>query len=184
MREAVQTTAAHAYAHHIQRLMVTGNLAMLLGVHPDEINEWYMVVYADAYEWVELPNTHGMATFADGGIIGSKPYAASGAYIDRMSDYCGGCRYDPKTRTGPDACPFNPLYWDFLIRNRGKLGSNNRMAMVYRNVERLSAADRRDGARGGRRASQERVRRRRVSKLDSERLEPLRASCCREAEAG
>ena len=142
VREAVQTTQAHAYAHHIQRLMVTGNLAMLLGVHPDEINEWYMVVYADAYEWVELPNTHGMATFADGGIIGSKPYAASGAYIDRMSDYCRPCRYDPKTRTGPDACPFNALYWDFLIRNEPKLGRNNRMAMVYRNLGRLSAAER------------------------------------------
>ena len=143
VREAVQATAAHAYAHHIQRLMVTGNLAMLLGVHPDEINEWYMVVYADAYEWVELPNTHGMATFADGGIIGSKPYAASGAYIDRMSDYCKPCRYDPKLRTGEGACPFNALYWDFLIRNEPKLGRNNRMAMVYRNLGRLSAADRR-----------------------------------------
>ena len=142
VREAVATTAAHAYAHHIQRLMVTGNLAMLIGVHPDEINEWYMVVYADAYEWVELPNTHGMATFADGGIIGSKPYAASGAYINRMSDYCGGCRYDVKARTGADACPFNPLYWDFLLRNEAKLGGNNRMAMVYRNVDRLSPAER------------------------------------------
>ena len=143
VREAVQATAKHAYAHHIQRLMVTGNLAMLLGVHPDEINDWYMVVYADAYEWVELPNTHGMATFADGGIIGSKPYAASGAYIDRMSDYCKPCRYDPKQRTGADACPLNPLYWDFLIRNERKLGGNNRMAMVYRILERLKPADRR-----------------------------------------
>ena len=143
VREAVQTTQAHAYAHHIQRLMVTGNLAMLLGVHPDEINDWYMVVYADAYEWVELPNTHGMATFADGGIIGSKPYAASGAYIDRMSDYCGGCRYDVKSRTGPDACPFNPLYWDFLIRNKRKLIGNNRMAMVFRNLDRLSHSEQR-----------------------------------------
>ena len=143
IREAVQTTAAYAYAHHIQRLMVTGNFAMLLGVHPDEINDWYMVVYADAYEWVELTNVHGMATFADGGIIGSKPYAASGAYIDRMSDYCKPCRYDPKRRTGEGACPFNPLYWDFLIRNERKLGGNNRMAMVYRNLERLKPADRR-----------------------------------------
>ena len=142
VRETVQATAAHAYAHHIQRLMVTGNLAMLLGVHPEEINDWYMVVYADAYEWVELPNVHGMATFADGGIIGSKPYAASGAYIDRMSDYCKPCRYDPKQRTGADACPFNPLYWDFLIRHEKKLGGNNRMAMVYRNLERLKPADR------------------------------------------
>ena len=143
VREAVATTRAHAYAHHIQRLMVTGNLAMLLGVHPDAINDWYMVVYADAYEWVELPNTHGMATFADGGIIGSKPYAASGAYINRMSDYCRGCRYDVKAKSGEDACPFNALYWDFLIRNQKTLGGNNRMAMVYRNLERMKPADRR-----------------------------------------
>ena len=137
IRDAVRTTKAHAYAHHIQRLMVTGNFAMLLGVHPDEINEWYMVVYADAYEWVELPNTHGMATFADGGIIGSKPYAASGAYINRMSDYCGPCRYDVKQKIGPDACPFNALYWDFLIRNKPVLGKNMRMAMPYKTLERM-----------------------------------------------
>jgi deoxyribodipyrimidine photolyase-related protein len=143
VKDTVATTQANAYAHHIQRLMVTGNLAMLLGVHPDAINEWYMVVYADAYEWVELPNVHGMATFADGGIIGSKPYAASGAYINRMSDYCGSCRYDVKTRVGDDACPFNALYWDFLIRNEAKLGGNMRMAMVYKNVERMSPGDRR-----------------------------------------
>ena len=142
VKDAVTTTRDHAYAHHIQRLMVTGNLAMLLGVHPDAINDWYMVVYADAYEWVELTNVHGMATFADGGIIGSKPYAASGAYINRMSDYCGQCRYDVKKRIGEDACPFNALYWDFLIRNQAKLGRNMRMAMVYRNVERMTEGDR------------------------------------------
>ena len=122
--------------------MVTGNLAMLLGVHPDEINDWYMVVYADAYEWVELPNVHGMATFADGGIIGSKPYAGSGAYINRMSDYCGRCRYDVKQRVGPDACPFNALYWDFMIRNEKVLGGNMRMAMPYRTLSRIKPADR------------------------------------------
>ena len=144
VKDVVATTHANAYAHHIQRLMVTGNLAMLIGVHPDAINEWYMVVYADAYEWVELPNTHGMATFADGGIIGSKPYAASGAYIDRMSDYCGSCRYDVKARRGEHACPFNPLYWDFLIRNRNKLGLNNRMSMVYRNLDRLKPAEQKE----------------------------------------
>lgn len=142
VREAVETTAAHAYAHHIQRLMVTGNLAMLLGVHPDEINDWYMVVYADAYEWVEITNTHGMATFADGGIIGSKPYAASGAYINRMSDYCGHCRYDVKDKLGGDACPFNALYWDFLIRNEKVLGHNNRMMMPYKTLGRMTPADR------------------------------------------
>ena len=142
VKEAVTATRDHAYAHHIQRLMVTGNLAMLLGVHPDAINDWYMVVYADAYEWVELPNVHGMATFADGGIIGSKPYAGSGAYINRMSDYCGRCRYDVKQRVGPDACPFNALYWDFMIRNEKVLGGNMRMAMPYRTLSRIKPADR------------------------------------------
>ncbi len=142
VKETVTATRDHAYAHHIQRLMVTGNLAMLLGVHPDAINDWYMVVFADAYEWVELPNVHGMATFADGGIIGSKPYAGSGAYIDRMSDYCGRCRYDVKKRIGPDACPFNALYWDFMIRNETKLGGNMRMAMPYRTLTRFKPAER------------------------------------------
>ena len=133
--DAVQATKAHAYAHHIQRLMVTGNLMMLLGVHPDAVDDWYMTVYADAYEWVEMPNTRGMATFADGGITGSKPYAASGAYIDRMSDHCGGCRYDVKAKAGDGACPFNRLYWGFLERNRGRLRDNIRLAMPYRTLE-------------------------------------------------
>jgi deoxyribodipyrimidine photolyase-related protein len=144
IRDVVTTTRDNAYAHHIQRLMVTGNFAMLLGVHPDPINEWYLAVYADAYEWVELPNTHGMATFADGGIVGSKPYAATGAYINRMSDYCGTCRYDVKKRIGDDACPFNALYWDFLDRNRKTLAGNIRMAMPYKSLERMSASDRED----------------------------------------
>jgi len=142
VRDVVETTRDHAYAHHIQRLMVTGNLAMLLGVHPDEINDWYMVVYADAFEWVELPNTHGMATFADGGVVGSKPYAASGAYIDRMSDYCGGCAYDVKDRLGDKACPFNALYWDFLDRNSDRLEGNIRLAMPYKSLGRMSDGDR------------------------------------------
>jgi deoxyribodipyrimidine photolyase-related protein len=133
--DVVSSTRTHAYAHHILRLMVTGNLAMLLGVHPDEIDDWYMVVYADAYEWVEMPNTRGMATFADGGIVGSKPYAASGAYIDRMSDYCGPCRYDVKTKAGENACPFNRLYWGFLERNQQRLRDNHRLAMPYRTLE-------------------------------------------------
>ena len=133
--DVVAQTRSHAYAHHIQRLMVTGNLAMLLGVHPDEIDDWYMVVYADAYEWVEMPNTRGMATFADGGIMGSKPYAASGAYIDRMSDYCGSCRYDVKAKSGENACPFNRLYWGFLERNHKRLRDNVRLAMPYRTLE-------------------------------------------------
>lgn len=133
----------HAYAHHIQRLMVTGNLAMLLGVAPAEINDWYMVVFADAFDWVELPNTHGMATFADGGIVGSKPYAASGAYINRMSNYCGGCRYDVKGRLQDDACPFNALYWDFLDRNEARLAQAGRLLMPYKTLSRMDPDERR-----------------------------------------
>ncbi len=140
--DAVGQTRAHAYAHHIQRLMVTGNLAMLLGVHPDAVDEWYMVVYADAYEWVEMPNTRGMATFADGGIVGSKPYAASGAYINRMSDYCAGCRYDMKAKAGDGACPFNRLYWGFLERNRARLSGLPRLAMPYRTLDGFGEARR------------------------------------------
>ena len=142
VRDVVTGTRRYAYAHHIQRLMVTGNLAMLLGVRPQDINDWYMVVFADAYEWVELPNTHGMATFADGGVVGSKPYAASGAYINKMSNYCGGCRYDAKQRIGEDACPFNALYWDFLSRHEKLLGGNNRLAMPYSTLRRMKPSER------------------------------------------
>ncbi len=142
VRDVVETTRDHAYAHHIQRLMVTGNLAMLLGVHPDEVDDWYMVVYADAYEWVEMPNTRGMATFADGGIVGSKPYAASGAYINRMSDYCSTCRYDVKARVGEDACPFNSLYWDFLMRNEKALRGNRRLGVIYGALDRMDGEER------------------------------------------
>ena len=117
--------------------------ALLAGVHPDEVDDWYMVVFADAYEWVEMPNTRGMATFADGGIVGSKPYAASGAYIDRMSDYCGGCRFDVKAKSGPGACPFNRLYWGFLERNRARLRDNVRLAMPYRTLDGWSEERRR-----------------------------------------
>lgn len=137
LKQAIGQTLDHAYAHHIQRLMVTGNFAMLAGVDPAQVHEWYLQVYADAYEWVELPNTLGMSQFADGGLLASKPYAASGAYINRMSDYCGGCRYDVKQKTGPDACPYNALYWDFLARNRSKLGNNVRLAMPYRNWDKM-----------------------------------------------
>ncbi len=140
--DAVGSTRDHAYAHHIQRLMVTGNLAMLLGVHPDAVDDWYMVVYADAYEWVEMPNTRGMATFADGGIMGTKPYAASGSYINRMSNYCAGCRYDVKARDGEGACPFNRLYWGFLERNRNRLAGNPRLAMPYRTLDGWDATRR------------------------------------------
>lgn len=138
LADAISTTKQHAYAHHIQRLMITGNFALLAGIAPDAINEWYMVVYADAYEWVELPNTHGMAIYADGGIMASKPYAASGAYIDKMSDHCKKCHYKVKVKNGPEACPFNYLYWDFVMRNADKLQSNPRMGMIYRSLERTS----------------------------------------------
>ena len=137
LADAITTTKEHAYAHHIQRLMVTGNFALLVGVAPEAINDWYMAVYADAYEWVELPNTHGMAIYADGGIMASKPYAASGSYIDRMSNYCGGCRYKVKERSGPDACPFNYLYWDFIIRNEARLKPNSRMGLIYSSLDKM-----------------------------------------------
>ncbi|MGD1886267.1 MAG: cryptochrome/photolyase family protein [Cohaesibacteraceae bacterium] len=138
IRDVVTTTRKHAYAHHIQRLMVTGNFALLAGLSPDEVNRWYMEVYADAYEWVELHNTHGMALFADGGIMASKPYAASGAYLNRMGDHCGKCAYDVKAKTGESACPFNYLYWDFVARNREVLGDNPRMGMMYRSLDRMN----------------------------------------------
>jgi deoxyribodipyrimidine photolyase-related protein len=134
MAQAVADTRRHAYSHHIQRLMVTGNFALLAGVVPAEIEAWYLAVYADAYDWVELPNTHGMATYADGGLLASKPYAASGAYINRMSDFCSGCAYSPKEKTGSRACPLNYLYWAFLIRNEAALAGNPRMAMPYRTL--------------------------------------------------
>ena len=114
--------------------MVTGNFALLAGVSPREIERWYLAVYADAFEWVEMPNTLGMAVFADGGQMASKPYAASGAYINRMSDFCSGCAYDVKQKTGQNACPFNYLYWAFLIRQTDRLSNNPRLAMPYRTL--------------------------------------------------
>ncbi len=137
LRQVIGQTKRSAYAHHIQRLMVTGNFALLIGARPAEVAEWYLAVYADAVEWVELPNVIGMALYADGGTMASKPYAASGAYIDRMSNYCDRCRYDPAKKNGPKACPFNYLYWDFLQRNRARLQGNPRLAMPYRTLDRL-----------------------------------------------
>ncbi|MGL3607507.1 cryptochrome/photolyase family protein [Rhizobium sp. G187] len=137
MAAAVGDTIEHAYSHHIQRLMVTGNFAMLAGIDPSEVCEWYLAVYADAYDWVELPNTLGMALYGDGGVMASKPYAASGKYIDRMSNFCAGCHYDPKLTTGPKACPFNALYWDFLSRNEEKLSRNPRLANMYATWRRM-----------------------------------------------
>ena len=142
LAQTVRDTRAHAYAHHIQRLMITGNFALLAGLAPAQVEEWYLVVFADAYEWVELPNTHGMVLFADGGIAGSKPYAASGAYIDRMSDYCRDCAYDVRAKAGAGACPFNLLYWDFLIRHEDRLAGNPRLAMPYRTLAAMSPARR------------------------------------------
>jgi deoxyribodipyrimidine photolyase-related protein len=140
--EVVGDTRRHAYAHHIQRLMVTGNFALLAGIRPAEIEAWYLAVYLDAFDWVELPNVHGMVMFADGGLLASKPYAASGAYIDRMSDYCSGCVYDPKIKLGAGACPFNLLYWNFLAENAARLRGNPRMAMPYRTLEAMDTARR------------------------------------------
>ena len=141
LSEAIGQTLDNGYAHHIQRLMITGNFALIAGIDPYAVHRWYLEVYADAYEWVELPNTLGMSQFADGGIIASKPYASSGNYINKMSDYCGHCRYDVKQRAGPDACPFNALYWDFLARNENKLGANNRLAMPYRTWQKMAETD-------------------------------------------
>ena len=150
VRACVEQTRDEAYAHHIQRLMVTGNFAMLAGIDPQEVHEWYLAVYADAYEWVELPNTLGMSQFADGGLLASKPYAASGNYINKMSNYCSSCGYDVKARVGEGACPFNYLYWDFLDRHRDKLGENPRLAFPYRNLDKMKDAQidafRRDAA--------------------------------------
>ncbi len=137
LSHAVAQTRDMAYAHHIQRLMVTGNFALLAGIDPAEVHEWYLSVYIDAFEWVEAPNTIGMSQFADGGVVGSKPYVSSGAYIDRMSDYCGTCGYKVKEKTGPDACPFNLLYWHFLTRHRERFEANPRMAQMYRTWDRM-----------------------------------------------
>ena len=137
LRAAIAQTKEEAYAHHIQRLMVTGTFALIAGIDPHDVHEWYLAVYPDAYEWVEAPNVIGMALFADGGVLGSKPYAASGAYINRMSNYCGDCRYSVSKKTEDGACPFNALYWDFLIRNEDKLRGNGRLSRVYQNWARL-----------------------------------------------
>jgi deoxyribodipyrimidine photolyase-related protein len=138
LRDAIHQTLNHGYAHHIQRLMVTGLYALLLGVKPQEVHAWYLGVYVDAIEWVELPNTLGMSQFADGGLMASKPYVASGKYIDRMSNHCTGCQYDPAQSTGDKACPFTTLYWDYLIRHADALAKNPRMTMQLKNLSRLS----------------------------------------------
>jgi len=140
LRDALTQTLEHGYAHHIQRLMVTGLFALMFGVQPQQVHAWYLAVYVDAVEWVELPNTLGMSQYADGGLMASKPYVATGKYIQRMSPLCKGCRYDPAQRTGDRACPFTTLYWDFLVQHEATLAANPRMALQVKNVARLDDA--------------------------------------------
>jgi deoxyribodipyrimidine photolyase-related protein len=131
MKHSIGQTLNLAYAHHIQRLMIIGNFCLLAGINPDEVDEWYLGIYIDAIEWVEITNTRGMSQYADGGIVGSKPYVASANYIDKMSDYCGSCFYDKNKKVGHKSCPFNSLYWHFYERNREKLQRNPRIGMAY-----------------------------------------------------
>ena len=137
VRQAVSQSLDYAYAHHIQRLMITGNFCLLAGIDPKEVDEWYLGIYIDAIEWVEMPNTRGMCQYADGGIVASKPYTASGAYVNRMSDYCRSCHYDVKLKTGDKACPMNSLYWHFMDRHRDLLGKNPRIGMAYRTFDKM-----------------------------------------------
>ncbi len=141
LRQSIGQTLKYGYAHHIQRLMVTGLFALLLGVRPKAVHEWYLAVYVDAVEWVELPNTLGMSQAADGGLMASKPYCATGKYIDRMSNYCGPCRYRPEQATGESACPFTTLYWDFLARHHERFSKHPRTALQWRNLERKDSAE-------------------------------------------
>ncbi len=146
LRDALAQTLTHGYANHIQRLMVIGLYALMLGVQPKQVHAWYLAVYVDAVEWVELPNTLGMSQYADGGVMGSKPYVATGKYIQRMSPHCKGCRYDPAQRSGDSACPFTTVYWDFLMRHASALAKNPRMALQVKNVNRLSDAQKQEVA--------------------------------------
>ncbi|HQY49313.1 MAG TPA: cryptochrome/photolyase family protein, partial [Thermomonas sp.] len=142
VRSAIGQSLAHAHAHHIQRLMVIGNFALLAGLDPQALHRWYLGIYIDAFEWVELPNTVGMSQFADGGLLATKPYVSSAAYLHRMGDHCGQCHYRRDAHTGPRSCPFNALYWDFLDRNGERLAGNPRLAMPYRQLARMPAARR------------------------------------------
>lgn len=141
MKQCIGNSLDYAYAHHIQRLMVIGNFSLLAGIHPDEVDEWYLGVYADAIEWVQLPNTRGMSQFADGGIMGTKPYVSTSNYINKMSNYCKNCKYDNKTKTEKNSCPFNALYWNFHLKHRDKLSNNPRIGMVYNNLKKMSNSE-------------------------------------------
>ena len=141
MQDAIGQTLQYGYAHHIQRLMVTGNFALLAEILPQEVSEWYLAIYVDAIEWVELPNTAGMALFANGGRFTSKPYIASGAYIKRMSNYCGSCKYKPEVRYGQEACPMTTLYWNFLIKHRDQFEASPRTRLMTANLKRISDED-------------------------------------------
>ncbi len=141
LSHAIRQSLDYAYAHHIQRLMLTGNFALLLGVHPDEVDAWYLGIYMDALEWVEITNTRGMSQYADGGIVGTKPYVSSANYIDKMSDYCKNCYYDKKKKYGEKACPFNSLYWDFYDRNSDKLSRVPRINMMLGTWNKMNVAD-------------------------------------------
>jgi deoxyribodipyrimidine photolyase-related protein len=140
LKSAIDQSLEFAYAHHIQRLMITGNFSLLAGVYPNEVDDWYLGIYIDAIEWVEITNTRGMSQFADGGILGTKPYVSSASYIDKMSHYCGSCYYDKKKKTGDKACPFNSLYWNFYDKHEDKLSKNPRIGMMY-NVWRKMKPD-------------------------------------------
>ncbi|WP_435417130.1 cryptochrome/photolyase family protein [Parerythrobacter aurantius] len=144
LADCVRSTRSNAHAHHIQRLMVLGNFALIAGIEPKAVQDWYLAVYADAYEWVELPNVSAMVLYADGGVLASKPYAASGNYINKMSNYCSGCSYSPAKKTGEGACPFNPLYWHFMARHRDRLEQNPRIARIYATWDRMGEAKQRE----------------------------------------
>jgi deoxyribodipyrimidine photolyase-related protein len=141
LSHSITQSLDYAYAHHIQRLMVTGNFALLAGVHPDEVDAWYLGIYIDALEWVEITNTRGMSQFADGGIVGSKPYVSSATYIDKMSHYCGSCYYKKAVKTGDKACPFNSFYWNFYDRHEDKLAKNPRIGMMYNVWRKMKPED-------------------------------------------
>jgi deoxyribodipyrimidine photolyase-related protein len=149
LKHAVQQSLDHSYAHHIQRLMVTGNFMLLAGINPDEVDQWYLGIYIDAIEWVEITNTRGMSQFADGGIVGTKPYVSSSNYIKKMSNYCDSCQYSQTKKTGENACPFNSLYWHFYDRHRDKLENNPRIGMMYRTFDKMDPSKREETIKQG-----------------------------------